>query len=340
MVSLNGTQPSLLLSGSGPSWQTTQCLLVGCKLTCSFIGPECLLNRGSPFILKRRLLDAIQFLAHKVANKKDRECMIRKLKAIGVILLTVWFTGGAISFLLDELDRKGECIDEEGVLKGFFFCSTDSLERDGGWTTGVIKGLGWPFVFLAADRGKAGLSEENGSHDMPQEEVSLFDNSKLGRDYACYTIAKHADLKERASTLENKITDWRRANSIPDSKHNQYLSYSLSKIGNIDEKAHGDLSSYFDYICREPTVATTYKCYLAAVRGGLKEEASTIASAISRMRQQTDFGDQKHLMYLLYSAPEMERIEKTEDTDFASFFEFVCREGVQNMKQMLDDGML
>lgn len=275
-----------------------------------------------------------------MANKKDRECMISKLKIIGMILLTIWFMGGAISFLFDELDRKGECIDKEGVLKGLFFCSTDSWERDGGLTTGVIKGLGWPFVFLAADRSKAGLLEEDDSQDMPQEEVSLFDSSKLGRAYACYAIAKHADLKNQASTLESQITDWRRENSIPDSKHDQYLSYSLSKIGNIDEKAHGDLPSYFDYICREPTVATTYKCYLAAVRGGLKEEASTIASAISRMRQKTGLGDQKHLMYLLYSAPEMERIEKTEGADFASFFEFVCREGVQNMKQMLDDGML
>lgn len=263
-----------------------------------------------------------------------------KLKTLGAIILFIWFAGGSISFLLVELDRKRECIDSEGVIKGIFFCSTDSWERDSGWFSGVIKGLGWPFILLAADKGKAGLSGENGSQDMPQDELKLFDNSKLGSAYACYTIAKHAGLKEEASILENKINYWRKVNSIPDSKHNQYLSYSLSKIGNIDEKAHGDLSSYFDYICREPTVATIYKCYLAAVRGGLKDEASTIASTISRMRKKTDFSDQKNSMFLLYSVPEMERIEKTEGADFLSFFEFVCREGVQNMKQMLDDRML
>lgn len=260
--------------------------------------------------------------------------MTNKLKTFGALLLGIWLLGAVVTYLLDEMSRKSDCIDKEGLFKGLFWCSTDSWERDSGWAKGVMQGLRWPFLLLLPDKGKSS------SHDMPQEEINILENSELGRAYKCYTIAKHTGLKEHAATIERILIDWRSSNSIPDSKHKQYLSYSTSKIGNINQKAHGDLSSYFDYVCREPTVATIYRCYLVAVRAGLKDEASTIAGAISSARQKTGFSDQKHQMYLLYSAPEIERIERTEGADFSSFFDYVCREGVQNMKQMLDDGML
>lgn len=266
--------------------------------------------------------------------------MTNKLRNVGALLLGIWLLGAAVTALLDEMKRKSDCIDQEGLLKGLFWCSTDSWERDGGHLEGLINGLRWPFTLMTPDKDKAGLSEVTSPKNMSQEEIDVFNKSELGRAYKCYAIAKHAGLKEQASNIENTIIDWRKANSISESRHNELSFHAIEVAGDIDVKAHGDLSSYFDYVCREPTVATVYKCYLAAVRAGLKDEASTISRTISSMRQESDFSDQKHKMYMLYSAPEMERIENTEGVDFSSFFEFVCREGVQNMKQMLDDGML
>lgn len=64
------------------------------------------------------------------------------------MLFGIWFLGAVVTYFLDEMSRKGDCIDKEGLFKGLVWCSTDNWERDSGWTKGVISGLRWPlFLF-------------------------------------------------------------------------------------------------------------------------------------------------------------------------------------------------
>ncbi len=87
-------------------------------------------------------------------------------------------------------------------------------------------------------------------------------------------------------------------------------------------------------------VGVVYKCYLVAVRANLNQEASVLASVINKFRKNDPEFSLNHKIYLIYAAEELTRIENEAGGDFKSFFNYVCKKPTNNMRQMLDDGML
>jgi len=56
--------------------------------------------------------------------------------------------------LSHEYERKSECIEIEGFLKGFFWCETDDRSRfsDVGILLNIVRGLSWPYdVFMVGN---------------------------------------------------------------------------------------------------------------------------------------------------------------------------------------------
>lgn len=64
------------------------------------------------------------------------------------MILGVWLFGAVISALVVEINRRHDCVGNEGLIKGLLWCKTDSFERDGGYTRQVINGLRWPLWLL------------------------------------------------------------------------------------------------------------------------------------------------------------------------------------------------
>ena len=73
--------------------------------------------------------------------------MTSPLKIFGGFLLAIWFTGAALFSIHDLYKTKERCIDKEGLLKGWLWCSeegnpyTDHNNR-------IIKNLAWPLSLI------------------------------------------------------------------------------------------------------------------------------------------------------------------------------------------------
>lgn len=73
-----------------------------------------------------------------------------------------------------EYDRRSECIQREGVLKGLLWCETDyksNEERSFGVIALFIKGLGWPLNLISSSES---TSEPESADERLKKLVSIF----------------------------------------------------------------------------------------------------------------------------------------------------------------------
>lgn len=175
--------------------------------------------------------------------------MIGKLKITGWIALGVWLLGAVVLALLAEAERRHDCVQDEGLIKGFFWCKTDTLNRDGGYTKSIINGLRWPFLLLGENNGKAGSEYGSTKTTISREE---FEKSAIGSMYKCYAVAVRADLAGEATIISRTIGKLRKKDSILDANHDQFTFYATATIDRINREANGDFQLFFNYVCREP----------------------------------------------------------------------------------------
>lgn len=175
--------------------------------------------------------------------------MIGRLKIIGWMALGAWLFGAVVLALLAEVERRHDCVKDEGLIKGLFWCKTDTLGRDGGYTKSVINGLRWPFLLLGGNNGKAGPEDGSAQTKISREE---FEKSAVGSMYKCYAVAVRADLAGEASIIGRTIGQLRKKDSILDSNHDQFTFYATATIDRIEREANSDFQLFFNYVCREP----------------------------------------------------------------------------------------
>lgn len=113
--------------------------------------------------------------------------MTGKLKIIGGMILGVWLFGAVISALVVEINRRHDCVGNEGLIKGLLWCKTDSFERDGGYTRQVINGLRWPLWLL----------ERNNDNTMRAAQVE----SDQSQQYS-HTVTRTETLSGKAGQVD------------------------------------------------------------------------------------------------------------------------------------------
>lgn len=78
------------------------------------------------------------------------------MKKILTAVLTIWLGGAIVMSVYYELKLRADCIKEEGLLKGFFWCDKQPINPAGYlWmqTNFLVRGLAWPyFLFSSSDR--------------------------------------------------------------------------------------------------------------------------------------------------------------------------------------------
>lgn len=73
------------------------------------------------------------------------------MKIIGVIIVSIWMFGTIGMYAFYTFDRRGDCIQNEGWIKGFFWCETDPksrIEVGIGHTSMMFKSMMWPVTLL------------------------------------------------------------------------------------------------------------------------------------------------------------------------------------------------
>lgn len=174
--------------------------------------------------------------------------MIGKLKIIGWIALGAWLFGAFVLALLAEVERRHDCVQDEGLIKGLLWCKTDTLDRDGGYTKSIIKGLRWPFLLMGASNGKASSEDGSTQTKISREE---FEKSAIGSMYKCYAVAVRADLAREASIIGRTIGQLRKKDSVLHANHDQFIFYATATIDRIEREANGDFQLFFNHVCRE-----------------------------------------------------------------------------------------
>ncbi|CAE6508541.1 conserved hypothetical protein [Nitrosomonas nitrosa] len=178
------------------------------------------------------------------------------IKILWYGMFALWFCGAFLMMCVYEIERKYECIDQEGWLKGIFWCESDLVSRnDLGKRQLVyfIEGLSWPIKLFSNNAGEKKNNSSGDSFALSLEELEEFYSSSTGTIYKCYIAAMRGGLNEEASILAKVINKMR--NRFPDlnSYHEDYLFYTSSTLNNLlINELKGDYISFFDYVCKEP----------------------------------------------------------------------------------------
>ncbi len=81
------------------------------------------------------------------------------MKKILATILTIWFGGAILVSVYYEFKLGVDCIKEEGLLKGFFWCEKKPINPIGHismQTNFLIRGLAWPYFLLSSSDGIVG----------------------------------------------------------------------------------------------------------------------------------------------------------------------------------------
>ncbi|SFQ02244.1 Sel1 repeat-containing protein [Nitrosomonas cryotolerans] len=84
---------------------------------------------------------------------------MRTIKIMGYGIFTFWFFGAAIMMCVYEIERKHECIDREGWVKGLFWCESDVISNSDMASRQLIffiKGLSWPIELFSNNDNEEG----------------------------------------------------------------------------------------------------------------------------------------------------------------------------------------
>lgn len=130
--------------------------------------------------------------------------MTKILKILGLLVGLVWFVGAVAMTFVYEYDRRFECVQNEGWLKGLLWCETDykSKEQLAVNHMGLfIKGLGWPLHFISSTDN---VSKSEGANGKLEKIESIF--KECVRDSKSIPATEKNCIIEKAAKLEGKDT--------------------------------------------------------------------------------------------------------------------------------------
>lgn len=159
------------------------------------------------------------------------------LKKIGQVMFGIWIAGAFVSGIVNNYQFKKDCIEDEGFMKGWLFCSKESNYS---FTLEMAKGMIWPIVLVS--------------------NVSLADSDTLTRDqlgdsrtfmaYVCWAGAIKLNNQEDSVALSTMIDYMRGQDESLNRSHFQYLGLASQEIADIESK--GELSAVYNHSCRQP----------------------------------------------------------------------------------------
>ena len=165
------------------------------------------------------------------------------LKLIGGLLFVVWIGGAFIAGMYHNYAQKRQCIEDEGWLKGWLWCSTETRNSFG---FNMLRGLVWP-IEVARTSSSAPKEQASGSPRMTQKQ---FDSSRTGTVYSCWAVALRTDRNGDAETFAKMLAWAKTQDPALAGMHSDYLYYAGLHVQKI---ASGEgFESYYRIACSEP----------------------------------------------------------------------------------------
>lgn len=158
------------------------------------------------------------------------------------LLVGVWIVGASITGLYNNYAQKQQCIQDEGWVKGWLWCSTEMRNT---FLFNMFRGLTWPLELL-------GASSATDQQITPQSKITQeqFDRSHTSTAYICWAIAQRAKRVAEAETLSRLITWTKKADPALATLHNDYMFMAAQEVIRI-EKSSG-LENYYREFCIKP----------------------------------------------------------------------------------------
>ncbi len=146
------------------------------------------------------------------------------VKITGFTLFLIWMAGSAVTYVYDAWQIKSTCVENEGWLKGIFWCSdnpSNKIELGIKSTTSMVKAMSWPFR-LAND-------DEDNKSDINKDATKNKEDVSVENNYASMPV-------------EDSIRDGAKKMCM-DAQLVAVTTYGLLKDGKTKEEARSDMSS-------------------------------------------------------------------------------------------------
>lgn len=171
-------------------------------------------------------------------------------KAVAIALVAIWILGANASILISELDRKHDCVEKEGYLKGLLWCETDATSSLA-LSIRVFKGLLWPIELLSTESRDDPQPENHktSSNTLTEQE---FNSSHLGMAYVCYTLA-FRDHREKQAALYATAIDFARKAAKSNGEfidHESYFGFAAIAAEKLYSKK--ETINFYKQNCAEP----------------------------------------------------------------------------------------
>lgn len=167
------------------------------------------------------------------------------LKGAGALGFCVWIGGAAVAGFYYNFDQKRQCIHDEGWLKGWFWCSSESRHS---FAANMLRGLLWPMGIarspssISSDQDAAPLSS-----GMTQEQ---FNKSRVATLYSCWGLATRTDRDADSVALSKILLSLRRADPDMEAKHTDFLHFAGLHVAELEQSDR--IESYYRLACAEP----------------------------------------------------------------------------------------
>ena len=160
------------------------------------------------------------------------------MKIFRGLVFLLWFFVAFAYGQYDYFKIKQGCIEREGFLKGWLWCSE---ENTGTYVRSLLRGMVWPyflFNYLAA----SSEEEQDGSlaDDMPHTQMA----------YICWATAFKLDKGQDATDLASAIKFMRSGSKMLDENHQKFVGEAAKELLKIESV--GSLNEFYQSNCSAP----------------------------------------------------------------------------------------
>ncbi len=173
-----------------------------------------------------------------------------KISVLAFLAFFAWIGGAFFAGLYFNFDQKRQCIKDEGWVKGYLWCSTETRTS---FVGNMLQGLLWPvYVFGKSSHPSSDPLQASAALLVAETKLTdeAFRNSRVGMMYICWSLALRTDQKDAANSISSVINIFRKKDQALDAMHDDYLTMAGQKMKGI-EQDYG-FESYYADVCKGP----------------------------------------------------------------------------------------
>lgn len=156
------------------------------------------------------------------------------------VIISVWVVGVFFAFFQTNISTKKNCIEEEGVVKGWLWC-----ESEGSLDNVVFKSMLWPLKYFPNDD----VDSVGGSKGTMLNETERADGIYVGMIYSCYLSSLKLGEGAGRDAFVYAISALRKQNDFVNENHEDYIYNSQLFLNAIDRDEETSVDEFYNEVC-------------------------------------------------------------------------------------------